>query len=162
MTPQCLAYWARFKAVNPSVSDSRLYEAFCFGDSEGLANELGALVVAGTKRATTGSLWALEAARKSPPQPGDLSIVTTWSGEPLCVIETTHVEIIPFSEVGAEFAANEGEGDGSLAYWRSAHASYFGRECARIGRHFSSEMPVVCERFKVVGLDFKRGPSEGT
>ena len=150
MSPQCLAYWTRFKAANPTANDSRLYEAFCFGDSEALANELGALVVAGTKRATAGSIWALEAERKTPPKPGDLSIVTTWSGEPLCVIETTHVDIVPFSEVGAEFAATEGEGDGSLAYWRCAHTSYFSRECARLGREFTSDMPVVCERFKVV------------
>jgi uncharacterized protein YhfF len=72
-----MAYWTRFKASNPSADDSRLYESFCFGDSEALANELGALVVAGTKRATAGSAWALEAEQKTLPKPGDLSIVTT-------------------------------------------------------------------------------------
>jgi uncharacterized protein YhfF len=152
MSPQCVVYWAGFKAANPSVDDSRLYGAFAFGDSESLANELGALVVAGTKRATASSLWVLESERRSPPRAGDLSIVTTWSGEPLCVIETTSVEIVPFAEVGADFAATEGEGDGSLAYWRSAHTGFFGRECARIGRQFTKEMPVVCERFRVVSI----------
>ncbi|HEY6135555.1 MAG TPA: ASCH domain-containing protein [Rubrivivax sp.] len=49
-----------------------------------------------------------------------------------------------------EFAATEGEGDGSLRYWRRAHEAYFARECERIGRVPESHMPVVCERFDVV------------
>jgi uncharacterized protein YhfF len=126
-----------------------LYEVFCFGDSETLANELGALVVAGTKRATAASAWALEAEGKLPPKPGDFSIVTTWSGRPLCVIETLSIELVPFKNVNAEFAATEGEGDGSLEFWQSAHRAYFARECSRLGRTFTEDMPVVCERFRV-------------
>ncbi|MGR4868778.1 ASCH domain-containing protein [Variovorax sp. LARHSF232] len=74
-----------------------------------------------TKRATATSLWSLERL----PAPGDLSIVTNWSGAPLCIIETLAVDVVPFNEVGAEFAATEGEGDGSLAYWQEAHRPYF-------------------------------------
>lgn len=59
---------------------------------------------------------------------------------------------MPFKDVTADFAAAEGEGDGSLAFWRAAHAAYFTRECARLGRAFSEDMPVVCERFDVVGI----------
>ena len=44
---------------------------------------------------------------------------------------------MPFSEVDADFAATEGEGDGSLAYWQRAHKAFFGRECQRLGREFS-------------------------
>jgi uncharacterized protein YhfF len=57
---------------------------------------------------------------------------------------------MPFGEVTAEFAAMEGEGDGSLTYWREAHSAYFSRECARNGRVFTENMPVACEQFKVV------------
>jgi uncharacterized protein YhfF len=52
--------------------------------------------------------------------------------------------------VTAEFAATEGEGDGSLEYWRKGHTSYFLRECESIGRSFSENMLIACERFKVV------------
>jgi uncharacterized protein YhfF len=149
MTPEAEMYWAHFKATNPSIDDSRLYEAFCFGDSEALAEELGALVVAGSKRATAGSAWSLEAEGKSPPKPGDYSIVTTWAGQPLCIVQTISIEIIPFISVSADFAATEGEGDGSLEFWRSAHTAYFERECIRLGRTFTDDMPVVCERFQI-------------
>lgn len=57
---------------------------------------------------------------------------------------------MPFSQVDADFAATEGEGDGSLTFWREAHRAFFTRECARLGRTFTEQMPVVCERFERV------------
>jgi len=144
------AFWAAFQAATGAVADARFYEAFAFGDSEELAASLAQLVLAGRKRATAGLLWALEAEGKRLPRAGDLSVVTTWAGQPLCVIETLQVDVVPFDQVGAEFAAREGEGDGSLTYWRQAHAEFFARECARLGRTASDAMPVVCERFVVL------------
>lgn len=148
--PRLVAFWADFAAAHPAADSSRFYEAFFFGDSEALANELAALVLQGTKRATTGSVWSFEAEGRRVPAPGDLSIVTNWAGEPLCVIETRSVEILPFHQVSAEFAAAEGEGDGSLAFWMQGHRRYFERECTRAGRQFSEDMLVACEHFSVV------------
>lgn len=147
------AYWHRFVASGAGSTESRLYEAFCFGDSELMANELADLVLRGIKRATASALWTFAAEGKRPPRPGDLSIVTDWAGQPLCVIETEVVEIVPFRDVTEEFAAREGEGDGSLAFWRRAHRDFFTRRCAANGRDFDEEMLVVCERFRVVYRD---------
>lgn len=144
------AFWNAFVSSTGPVDEARFYEAFYFGDSEALANELGELVLRGIKCATAGSIWSFEVEGKRLPVPGDLSIVTTWSGEPLCIIETRAVDVVPFGDVSAEFAATEGEGDGSLPYWREAHRQYFTRECARAGRQFSEGMLVACERFNVV------------
>jgi uncharacterized protein YhfF len=143
-------FWKRFEADAGSVDPTRFYEAFHFGDNEELANSLADLVLKGTKRATAGSLWSFEHEGKPLPQPGDLSVVTSWSDSPLCVIETIQVNVMPFNEVTAEFAAVEGEGDGSLEFWRQEHSNSFSRECARIGRIFNEVMPVACERFRVV------------
>lgn len=151
--PHLSAVWSAFAAstASGSVDVERFYEAFAFGDSEELASELAALVLQGAKRATASSAWSFEVEGRRPPRVGDLSIVTDWSGErALCIIETQAVEIVPFEEVSAEFAALEGEGDGSLDCWRQGHWAYFGRECARAGREFSERMPVVCERFELV------------
>jgi len=143
-------FWSAFTNASGEPDQSRFLEAFAFGDSEGLADELATLVLQGVKRATAGSLWVCQADGKRVPKPGDLSIVTNWIGQPLCIIETGGVQIVPFSEVTAEFAAAEGEGDLSLSFWRQAHTEYFTRECARIGRAFGQSMPVICERFRVV------------
>ena len=142
-------FWDDYVAQTNSSRALQLYEVFFFEDHEVGANELGQLVLDGVKRATASSLWGYESEGKALPEAGELSIVTNWHGEPLCVIETTQVDVVPFSDVSEEFAAVEGEGDGSLRYWREGHRDYFGRECSRLGKEFSDEMPVVCERFAV-------------
>ncbi|HYD78170.1 MAG TPA: ASCH domain-containing protein [Paucimonas sp.] len=143
-------FWQAFSSQWNGDADARFYEAFYFCDNEQDAEELGQLVLAGTKRATASLLMAHEAEGKPLPEVGALSIVTNWSGEPLCVIETTRVDIVPFDQVTAEFAATEGEGDKSLAYWREGHWRFFSRECQQLGLEPSSDMLVVCERFQVV------------
>lgn len=144
------AFWGEFAKATGGADEERFYDAFFFGDSEAMATELAELVLQGTKRATAGALWSYEAEGHRLPQPGDLSIVTDWSGHPLCVIQTQSVELVPFREVTAEFATTEGEGDGSLAFWRRTHKEFFSRERAAAGREFTESMQVVCERFVVV------------
>ena len=143
-------YWEEFQGAVGYDASKRFYEAFHFDDNEIDANELAKLVLAGTKRATAGLQWSFEAAKKPLPKAGVLSVVTNWKTDPQCVIETTHVAIVPFNDVTERFAATEGEGDKTLQYWREAHWSYFGRECKRIGKEPSLRMPVVCEEFRVV------------
>ncbi len=83
-------------------------------------------------------------------KPGDLSVATTWRGEPRAILETTSVVVLPFEEVSADFARDEGEGDLSLQYWRDVHWAYFERECRKLGQAPSLQMPIVCERFRVL------------
>ncbi len=112
-------FWSAFAQACGGAEEARFCEAFAFGDSSAL------------------------------PRPGGLSIVTSGAGVPLCVIETLAVDIVPLDQVSADFAAAEGEGDGSLAFWCKAHEACFSRECARLGRRFEPGMPVVCERFRL-------------
>ena len=149
--PSIRPFWEAFQAsAGEADLSSRFYEAFHFDDNEPSANALAQLVLSGRKRATAGTLWFLQSMDQAPPKAGDLSVVTDWHGNPKCVIETQDVAIVPFEEVSEEFAAAEGEGDGSLRFWREVHWACFGRECARIGKEPSLRMPVVCERFEVV------------
>jgi len=148
--PNIAEFWKAFCAKRGEDCSSRFFEAFHFADNEADANGLAELVLAGVKRGTTSLVWSFEDAGRSPPGQGALSVVTYWDGTPACVIETLEVEVLPFDQVDARFAAIEGEGDGSLDYWRRVHWDYFGRECARLGRGITQDMPVACERFGVV------------
>jgi uncharacterized protein YhfF len=147
--PSIAGFWQGFCAEVGADRSAQFFEAFHFDDNEPSADALAALVLAGVKRATAGLVWSYESEGAAPPEAGALSVVTYWSGQPACVIETLGVEVVPFEQVSAEFAATEGEGDGSLAYWRRVHWASFGRECDRIGRKPSQVMPVACERFRV-------------
>ena len=144
------AFWQAFQAELGTDASERFYEAFHFDDNEADANALATLVLNGTKGATAGLLWSCEATDKPAPTPGVFSVVTSWDGEPLCVIETTAVDIVPFDEVTERFAAAEGEGDKTLRSWRETHWAYFGRECERLGKEPDLTMPVICEQFSVV------------
>lgn len=149
--PEHLApFWSAFAQAVGGAQEGDFYEAFHFCDTEALANELADLVLRGVKRATAGAVWTFEKDGLLLPRPGQLSIVTNWKGEPLCVIRTESVQVLPFNEVTAAFAAAEGEGDGSLAYWQEAHREFFTRECAQAGREFSEQMLIACEHFSVV------------
>jgi uncharacterized protein YhfF len=148
--PLIAQFWQTYAESQCQDPTPRFFEAFHFADNEPSADELAQLVLSGRKRASAGLVWSFEAAAAPLPQAGDLSVVTNWAKQPVCVIETRRVDVVPYDEVSADFAATEGEGDGSLRYWQEAHWAYFGRECVRIGRTRDSRMPVVCERFEVV------------
>ena len=92
-------FWDAFQASISYDAAPLFYEAFHFDDNEPTANALAALVLSGQKRATAGLLWTNEVTNKPLPTPGALSVVTDWHGAPLCIIETTHIEIVPFDRV---------------------------------------------------------------
>lgn len=126
------------------------YVAEQLGDNPVLANQLGSLIVAGIKTATCSALWEWEAENNPIAEVGLKTIVLDGTDEPLCIIETTEVTIRRYDEVDAVFAAEEGEGDRSLEYWRTAHWNFFSRTLPRIGKQPTLDMPLVCERFRVV------------
>ena len=143
--------WSALAAERPDLVDEQTtYSAWHFCDNESDADELAELVLAGRKRATAGLLWSYEAEGEALPQVGDLNVITDWGGRARCVIRVTSVEVVPFESVTREFAAIEGEGDGSLEYWREAHEAAFGRELADAGLTLEPEALVVCECFEVV------------
>jgi uncharacterized protein YhfF len=117
-------------------------ESFSFGDSPALADELGALVLAGLKRATC---WA--ASDGALTEVGKRTVMRDGSGRPRAVLETVELGQHRFGEVDAAFAYDEGEGDRSLAFWQQAHRRYFGRR-----GQFAEDMLLYCARFRVVEL----------
>ena len=146
------AYWRSFLETLPAdspVRDER-YVAEAWGDSPRLADELGALIVAGTKTATCSALWEYEAEGEPLPEVGTKYIVLDGRGDPMCIVETTEVAVRPYDEVDARFAYEEGEGDRSLEYWRDAHWDFFSNTLPSIGRAPTMDMPLVCERFRVI------------
>ena len=145
-------YWRAFlgsaSAKTGEISDR--YETWHFCDDRDSADKLASLVIAGVKTATSSLVWTYEAENEALPVAGNISIITNWDGDPVCIIETMEVQIHPFNEVSAQTAWDEGEGDRSLEYWRGVHWDYFSRECASLGREPAETMPVINEWFRVL------------
>jgi uncharacterized protein YhfF len=152
MTETAAVFWLRYVGELPAEHPHRHArpDAFAFGDSPALANELAALVQAGRKRATASLPVEFTSVGLPLPAAGDVSIVTLADGAPVAIIELIEVRHVAFQVVEAAFAADEGEGDGSLAWWQAAHRKYFGRVCARLGGEFDETTPVICQRFRLV------------
>ena len=120
-------------------------DGFCNNEKD--ANALADLVARGIKRATASSLWAHQKTGFPLPQVGSAWIVTNWAGEAVCVVKTISVTTQAFREISVAQAKREGEGDGSLEYWRRVHQEFFAAEASGLGFEFSEEMTVVFEEF---------------
>ena len=115
-------------------------ETFSFGDNPALAEELAGLVLMGVKTATC---WPVSEEQQT--YVGKKMVMLDGSGRPAAVLETVELNMRRFDEVDDGFAFDEGEGDRSLEYWRTAHRRYFARRGV-----FSPDMELWCERFRVV------------
>lgn len=133
--------WEQYSRLNNVDAE---YDAWCFGDD---ADQLAALVLEGTKTATSSAypVYALE--WEALPQAGQYSVIQWQNEEAACVVKTTNVYVVPFRDVSAEHAFREGEGDRSLAYWKKVHEDFFSRELSDCGLAFTEDMQVVCEEF---------------
>ncbi|MHA7846185.1 ASCH domain-containing protein [Serratia sp. D1N4] len=118
--------------------------SWAFGDSPELADELVALVIQGKKTASCGSLSSFEQEDGSP-SIGGYSIILSGEGQPVCVVRTLVLRLVRFSEITAEQASKEGEGDLSLDYWRAGHQAFFEREGT-----YAENMELVFEEFQLV------------
>lgn len=43
-----------------------------------------------------------------------------------------------------------GEGERTLEWWKEHLWNYYAQECLQLGRQATEEMPLICERFRVV------------
>lgn len=146
---QVQEFWQEFCGAG-DVNDEVPFQAWYFGLSSEVAEELCQLVLDGIKTATASLPWEYEDKPEEAPFVGGYSVVTDFEGNPRCVVRTTQLRVVPFNEVDAKFAFDEGEGDRSLEYWREVHWDYFSRRCAAAGKEPSAEMAVNCERFELL------------
>ena len=140
--------WEEYNKINPNAPD--YYDAWPFGNSKEMADELAKLVIEGTKSATASNYTMYQIDDETLPYIGLHNIILDGNGEAVAVMETVAVEIVPFDEVTEEHAYLEGEGDRSLSYWRKVHEDFFKKELEGIQQPFHNKIPVVCEKLKLL------------
>ncbi|MBD1379503.1 ASCH domain-containing protein [Metabacillus arenae] len=113
---------------------------------------LAQLVIDGIKTATCSSLINYELENEQVPFVGEYSIILNSKDLPVAIIKTVEVEIMPMNKVPEDFAIAEGEGDRTYRYWKNVHEEYFKAELSKIGREFSEDMMLVCERFELIDV----------
>ena len=149
MHPSVRQLWARYRERD-GEAPLEPPAVFHFCDNEADADLCASLVAEGRKRATAASVAELELEGIPLPRPGDLAVVSDWHGEAKAIVRTVSVEIRAFGEVDEEFAREEGEGDLTLDWWRSAHRAYYRRVLDGTGAVVDDALAIVCERFELV------------
>ncbi|WP_432359897.1 ASCH domain-containing protein [Sporosarcina sp. UB5] len=122
--------------------------AWMFGDTP---DELAQLVIEEKKTATCSAHVLYELENEPLPTTEDYSIILNSKEEPVAIIKTTDVSIVPMNEVTEEFALAEGEG--SYEEWKEIHDRYFKSELLPRGIKFSEDMLLVCERFTLIDVN---------
>lgn len=156
LKPQTAAFWSAFlRSVDEPAAAARFYEVFQVGEGGADADHGARAILDGRKTATSSLIWEYEAQGRRPPTVGALSIVEDGSGKPVCVVETTWLEVMAFDAVDPSLARDYGEWDGTLEAWRRECWAYYTAQCRALGRTPSPGMKLLCERFRVI----YRGPA---
>lgn len=142
-------FWLGF-CDSTNVDPKEPYQVWYFGNTPEMAKELVELVISGKKQATASLLETNKIEPEKAPIDNGYSVVTTFEGEPFCVIRTIEIRYLPFLEVDPQFAFDEGEGDQTLEDWRRGHWEYFTKEAAELGFDFNQDSIVCCERFRLL------------
>lgn len=151
LAPSHQAYFERYlKTLPPEHPHHQCRpsaEYFCADEAS--ANACAELIRQGIKTATCSLLEWYQNGEKRP-EIGELMIVLNWEQLPCAIIETTELSEARFCDIGPEWAAAEGEGDRSLAYWQRVHREFFQQDAEHLSRGFSEEAPLLLERFRCV------------
>ena len=137
--------WHRFRKQSGVTVEK--YDSWSFGD---IPDELAKLVLEGKKTATASVYELYEYDNEELPKVGNYSVILDSKDQAVCVVVDTEVKIVPFSKVDSDHAKLEGEGNGSLEYWRQVHGECFSKWMEEAGKKFTENTKIVLERFEVV------------
>ncbi len=149
LTPE--EFWEAYCDHNMDLNKEELYyDVWQFLDGAKGCDRLASMCLAGIKTATSSLYEAFELDDVKVPEEGDYSIILDSEEIPLFILRDTKVEIKKFSEVDADFAFKEGEGDQTLEYWQKTKKKYFEKKAEEYGIEFSDDTLIVCEEFEVI------------
>lgn len=85
---------------------------------------LAQLVIDGKKTASCSGYLFYELENEPIPTTGDYSVILNSKNQPVAIIKTTQVDVMPMNEVPEDFAIAEGEDDRTYQYWWDAHEAF--------------------------------------
>ena len=142
-------YWEKFLNEKGLDPESKYAGVFDF-EAKGFAGtERIAALLAGRKRAVFFPYSSYAIDNEVLPVSDEHYLILGADREPLCVIKTTSVQIVPFDQVTMEMVAKEGE-DSSMEEWREKTRENLEEEGQIVGFEFSPDIKLVYMEFEVV------------
>lgn len=117
-----------------------------FGDTTELSVRSLAMIISGNKRTCYSSLADYIQDGEAVPEKGNLVTVLNHLGYPALRYKLVDVQIVPFIDLPHAFEPAL-QSRAEIEAWQIDYRAYF----AAIG-HFDPQMPIVCERFRLVDV----------
>jgi uncharacterized protein YhfF len=128
--------------------NSRFFLAMSIGGTSELADEGAALILDGTKTATSSPFWDYPDGRI--PFVGALSVLLDGKRRPVGIVETVGVETVRFCDVTEEMAKAYGEGERTLEWWRRVIGDWYRNKATQDAQPFTEDGPILWEWIAVV------------
>ena len=138
MSDKIKKYWERF-CNEKNISKDTKYEAWSFGNTKEMADELADLVNRRIKTATTGA-YELYEEDEDIPKVGEYNIILDGSGEPKCITITRVVEILAYNLISSNHAWLEGEGDRSYDFGKKFTMNILLKSLKTQGKSFMNKL----------------------
>ena len=122
---------------------ARFFLPIQIGGTPALADEGAALILDGTKTATSSPFW--DYPDGGIPFVGALSVLLDARGVAVGIVETAGVEPVRFSDVTEAMAIAYGEGERTLAWWRRVIGGWYRDKAERDGQRFSEDDRILWE-----------------
>ncbi|OUR99521.1 hypothetical protein A9Q84_00445 [Halobacteriovorax marinus] len=147
ITDSIRKFWLDFIKANPKLEylKASSIDAWSFGNTSEMADDLVSLVLAGKKTATCSLLRAYQGYEDEIPKVGVYSLICDGENNPKCIVFYTDTFLCKYNEITEKHAYEEGEGNRTLEHWRKVHTEFFSEYGG-----FHEEDILLCERFKVV------------
>ena len=145
---EVLNFWEKVKIETCITGD--FIDAWGFGDTPEVIDELLGLVLDGVKRSSTDLLKESELEGWPNSKVGEYHVILDGKELPAAVIKITGVRRVKYREVDADHAFWEGEGDRTLETYFMEHDKYYKRRGEALGFEFNKDMPVDLCRFELV------------
>ena len=98
-------FWFEYLEKNKLPKTTPYSGEFVLGEDEIMCLQLTALVLSGQKTATCSAMDSFIIDDQPLPKVGNNYVVTDWNEIPLCIIQTTNVNILPYNQITWEMAA---------------------------------------------------------
>lgn len=124
------------------------YLAMSIGGTPDLADEGAALILNGTKTATSSPIWDYPDGRI--PFVGALSVLLDGQQRAVAVVKTVGVRLVRFRDVTDEMAKAYGEGQRTIEWWQRVIGDWYRTKATRDGQHFDKDTEIIWESISVV------------
>lgn len=145
-----LKFWNDFTTKFPEYKHHSIPVSDHFCNDKINTDICAELVLKGVKKASCGLKIMYDLKKEFFPEINQLTIITNWDQQPICVVKTIDLSFRKFKDIDAEWAESEGEGDQSLEQWKETHRDYFQKQLDELGLMFTENVELICERFEVI------------